>query len=91
MFLNPVVSTKETARSYASIDRHKNSISPPVVGQDRSVEDRQRFACSNEARIRKYFPAVGAIQAVVEATVSYEWLLNLMELWADRLVHQVAI
>ena len=62
--------------NYVGIDLHKKSISICVVGQGRNVLNRRRFYCRQEESIRKFFEALGAFQAVVEATASYPWLIE---------------
>ena len=71
---------------YVGIDLHKQSITLCVVTQDRTVLQTRRFACADTARIDAFFAALGAFEAVVEATASYEWLLQRIEPWARRIV-----
>src|SRR5207237_7008434 len=42
--------------------------------------------CADPDRIRTFFGKLGRFQAVVEATASYEWLWQLLEPLAERLV-----
>ena len=46
----------------------------------------RRFACADSRRIDAFFAALGPFQAVVEATASYEWLLERIEPLARRVV-----
>jgi transposase len=74
---------------YVGIDLHKNSITLCVmvkVRGKRKVKARRSFACSQTESIRKFFESLGKFQVVVEATASYEWLFQLIEDLADRLV-----
>jgi transposase len=71
---------------YVGIDLHKKLIVLCVVNQAREVLMRKKFACCETVRIREFFQQLGAFQAVVEATASYEWLWELLEPLAQRLV-----
>jgi transposase len=68
------------------IDLHKKVISLCVVNQVRAVVQRKRLHCSQPEKIREFFKELGAFQAVIEATASYEWLWQLLEPLAQRLV-----
>lgn len=71
---------------YVGIDLHKKTIVLCVLNQERKVVERARFSCSEVDRIRAYFAKLGPFQAVMEATASYEWLWQLLEPLAARLV-----
>jgi transposase len=71
---------------YVGIDLHKRTITLCVVKQDRSVVARKTLLCVEPEKIREFFAGLGAFQAVVEATASYEWLWELLEPLAERLV-----
>jgi len=71
---------------FAGIDLHKKSITVCVANQERAIVQRGTFACVEVDRIGRFFAGLGAFQAVVEATASYEWLWQLLEPLADRLV-----
>src|SRR5215469_15726265 len=71
---------------YVGIDLHKKSITLCVVNQERRVLTRKTLACREPDKIRAFFAQLGSFQAVVEATASYEWLWQLLEPLADRLV-----
>jgi transposase len=71
---------------YVGIDLHKKTIVLCGVNQAREVVVRKRFYCSETEAIRGFFAGLGAFQAVVEATASYEWLWVLLEPLAQRLV-----
>ena len=68
------------------IDLHKKSISVCVVDQERQVLARRRLACAEPDRIVGFFKELGPYQAVMEATSSYEWLFQLFEPLAQRVV-----
>src|SRR5436305_9740648 len=68
------------------IDLHKQTISVCVKNQERKVLKRQSLNCGEPGKIVAFFREVGEFQAVVEATASYEWLWQLLEPLADRLV-----
>jgi transposase len=71
---------------YVGIDLHKKTIALCVVNQQRQVVKRQTLHCCEPERIRNLFAELGPFQAVVEATASYEWLWQLLEPLAQRLV-----
>src|SRR5262249_22042071 len=71
---------------YVGIDLHKKTISLCVVDQERKVVSRKTLACAEPAKVLAFFQQLGPFQAVVEATASYEWLWELLEPLAERLV-----
>lgn len=71
---------------FVGIDLHKKSISVCVVDQARTVLARKTMACSVPSTIYQFFQELGVFRAVVESTSSYEWLLQLIEPLADRVV-----
>jgi transposase len=71
---------------YVGIDLHKESITACVVDQDRHVLQTRRLACADTARLDAFFATLGPFEAVVEATASYEWLLQRIEPLARRVV-----
>lgn len=71
---------------FVGIDLHKQSISLCVVNQAREVLARKKLACAQTRAIHQFFAELGPFRAVVEATASYEWLWQLIEPLADRLV-----
>jgi transposase len=72
--------------NFVGIDLHKKTISICVVNQDRQVLQRKTLYCAETGRIREWFQGLTPFQAVVEATASYEWLFQLLEPLADRMV-----
>jgi transposase len=68
------------------IDLHKKTITLCAVNQERKVLQRQTLACADPVKIRAWFASLGPFQAVIEATASYEWLWELLEPLAQRLV-----
>ena len=72
--------------NYVGIDLHKKTITICVVNQERQKVDQKRFLCAAPQSIVSYFQKLGAFQAVVEATASYEWLVRLLEPLAERIV-----
>ena len=72
--------------NFIGIDLHKKTISACVMNQDRKVLKRQTLPCSEPKLIVAFFRQWGEFQAVVEATASYEWLWQLLEPLAQRLV-----
>ena len=64
---------------YVGIDLHKQSIVLCVVNKARIVLERKRFLCADVAGIVAFFRTLGEFQFVVEATATYEWLVQLLE------------
>jgi hypothetical protein len=71
---------------FVGIDLHKKTIAVCVVSQERTIVLRKTLLCAEPERARKFFAELGPFQAVVEATASYEWLWQLLEPLANRLV-----
>jgi transposase len=63
---------------YVGIDLHKLTIVVCVVSKERKVLERRRFLCLDVAAIRVLFGQLGPFQFVVEATATYEWLVQLL-------------
>ena len=72
--------------NFVGIDLHKKTISICVVDQERKIVDRRRLFTAEPRRIVAFFEALGPFQGVVEATSNYEWLFELLEPLADRMV-----
>jgi transposase len=64
---------------YVGIDLHKKTIVICVVHKDRTVLERKKFLCADVKNITAWFAQLGAFQFVVEATATYEWLVQLLE------------
>lgn len=64
---------------YVGIDLHKKTIVICVVNKERKVLERKKFLCIDVAQIAAWFAKLGEFQFVVEATASYEWLVQLLE------------
>jgi transposase len=56
------------------------------MSPERQILSRQTFPCSVPGEIVKYLRRWVPFQAVIEATASYEWLYQLMEPFAGRIV-----
>ena len=72
--------------NYVGIDLHKKTIVLCVMDQDRKVLHRKTFACCQTEAILEFFRGLGTFRAVVEATASYEWLAELLDPLAERIV-----
>src|SRR5207245_2222068 len=72
--------------NFIGIDLHKKTISVGVMNQERKVLRRPKFSCAEPDQIMAFFQQCRPFQAVVEATASYEWLWQLLEPLAQRLV-----
>jgi transposase len=77
---------KGTIMKYVGVDLHKQSITVCAMNQAREILERKRFLCEDPQRIRQYFQSCGPCQVVVEATASYEWLLQLIEPVVERVI-----
>jgi transposase len=71
---------------YIGIDLHKKAIAVCVRSQEGRIVARQNLACADPEKIRQCFVSWAPFQAVMEATAAYEWLWQLLEPLADRLV-----
>jgi transposase len=71
---------------YAGIDLHKKTIRVCVRDQQVNVLKEKTLACCQPDSIRAFFSELGPFTAVVEATASYDWLWQLLEPLAERLV-----
>ena len=71
---------------YIGIDLHKKSITICLVDQQGQIQARRQLSCQQPERIVAWFQQWTPFQAVMEATASYEWLWQLLEPLADRLV-----
>src|SRR5262249_24475608 len=80
------VSTQGCTMNFIGIDLHKKTITIEALNQERRVVHRQRLACCDPNKIVRVFESLRPFQAVMEATASYEWLWNLLEPLAERLL-----
>jgi transposase len=71
---------------FAGIDLHKKTITVCVVDQHLNIQTRKTLPCDQPQLIRQFFARLGAFQTVVEATASYQWLWELLEPRAHRLL-----
>ncbi len=72
--------------NFVGIDLHKKTITVCVVNEARKVLNRRRFFCARPSEILEFFQTLIPFQAVVEATASYPWLIELIEPLADRVL-----
>ena len=75
--------------NYVGVDLHKHSITVCVVVQEatrRKITARATLRCCEPEKIREWFEHRVPFQVVVEATASYEWFLQLVEPFADRIL-----
>jgi len=68
------------------IDLHKKTITLCVLDHEGASVTTRTFACTAPEKITAFFAALGPFQAVIEATASYQWLWELLEPLAQRLV-----
>jgi transposase len=72
--------------NFVGIDLHKKSVTLCVVGRDRQVLARKTLPCQPPEPVRRYLESLRPFQAVLEATASYDWLYELAEPLAERLL-----
>jgi transposase len=75
--------------NYIGVDLHKQVISICVMvqkGRSRVVTARQTFRCQDVQSLERFFRSLQPFSLVVEATSSYEWLVQLVEPLAKRVV-----
>jgi len=68
------------------IDLHKDTITFCALDQDRAVVKIRTLPCRPTDRLRAAFAALGPFRAVVEATASYHWFVELIEPLAREVV-----
>lgn len=71
---------------YAGIDLHKKTIRVCVCDQQFNILKEKTLACGQPDAITGLFAELKPFTAVVEATASYDWLWQLLEPLAQRLV-----
>ncbi len=74
---------------FIGVDLHKQVISVCVLvraGHERRVVARRTLRCDQPRQIQEFFTEWASFQAVVEATSSYEWFVQLLEPLAERIV-----
>ena len=74
---------------YVGVDLHKQLIVlcvVTVVDGRRQVVRRGRLKCQDEASIEAFFAELGPFEVAVEATSAYDWLVELIEPMAARIV-----
>jgi transposase len=81
-----LVLTQEKAMNSIGIDLHKHSITMCVMSPERQVLKRQQIGCKDTELIGAFFRQWRPFEAVIEATASYEWLYQLLEPIARRIV-----
>jgi transposase len=72
--------------NYVGIDLHKKTIVLCVLNQDRKVLARRTFVPCDTTALLDFLRGFAPLQAVVEATASYEWLVALIEPLADKVL-----
>lgn len=71
---------------YVGIDHHKKTTTFCVVGPDRTALTTRTFSCSKVDEIVAFLSRLGPFQATVEATGGYQWLVEVIEPLADRVL-----
>lgn len=74
---------------YVGVDLHKQLIVlcvVEVVDRKRRVVCRRSLACRDEGGLEAFFAGLGPFEMAVEATSAYDWLVELIEPLASRIV-----
>lgn len=71
---------------FVGIDLHKRSMTVCVFDTTTGETLVRRFFCVEQDLILKFFKDLGPFEAVMEATATYEWLWELLEPVAQRLL-----
>lgn len=71
---------------YVGLDLHKKTIAVCVMDQNRKVLERRTLYCDEPSLIEEFFGGLGPFEAVVEATASYEWLMDLLAPLGQKMV-----
>ena len=72
--------------NYVGIDLHKKTVVLCVMDSGRHILHRRTFACSDTEAIVTFFRGLRPFRVVVEATAYYEWLVELIEPLAEKVV-----
>jgi transposase len=83
---NPWLPQKEHLMKFVGVDLHQQTITLVVVDAARTRLARKRFSNLQSEAIAKFLRAWGPFQLTVEATASYEWFVQLVEPFAQRIV-----
>lgn len=71
---------------FVGIDLHKRSLTVHSIDRDSDDTVVRKLYCHDVAGIVEFFESQRPFQAVVEASATYEWLWELLEPMAERLV-----
>lgn len=71
---------------FVGVDLHKHTITLAVVDAGRKRLARKRFSNLQSEAIVTFLQTLGPFALVVEATASYEWFVQLVEPYAQRIV-----
>lgn len=71
---------------FVGVDLHKKTLMVVVLNDKREKLVTRRLKCTEPETIRKFFEELGEFRAVVEATASYEWFVQLVEPLAEKVV-----
>jgi transposase len=72
--------------NFIGVDLHKNSITVCVMNEKLSVVGRKTLPCTDSDDIFEFFEQHAPFKAVVEATASYLWFVDLLEPLAEKIV-----
>ncbi len=68
------------------IDLHKRSLTVCVIDKNTGETFLRSFSCQDENKVRDFFKGQKPFEAVIEASASYDWLWELLDPHAERLV-----
>jgi len=72
--------------NYVGVDLHKKTIVSCALNQDRKPLASRTFGCQQTDAIRDFFRGLTPFRVVIEATASYDWLAELLDPLAERVV-----
>ena len=70
--------------NFIGVDLHKKLITVCVMNQNLKVTARKTLSCDQPDQIVEFFRQFAPFQAVIEATASYLWLVELLDPLAEK-------
>ena len=72
--------------NFIGVDLHKKSITICVMDEKRKILARKTLPCTQTNEIVEFFRQFRPFKAVVDATASYPWFVDLVEPLAEKVV-----
>lgn len=80
------LATAGAAQEFVGVDLHRQTITIAAVNAARTRPARKRFSRLQSETIGKFLREPGSFQLTVKVTASDEWFVQLVELFAQRVV-----